>query len=52
MAQSAGKRMAFVFWNTHRIIFIKYLEKVKIINREYTRASLVRLKKEIEEKQF
>ncbi|CAK1586950.1 unnamed protein product [Parnassius mnemosyne] len=45
--QSAGKVMASVFWDAHRIIFIDYLGKGKIINSDYYIALLERLKDEI-----
>lgn len=45
--QSAGKVMASVFWNTHGILFIDYLEKGRTINSDYYCALLDRLKNEI-----
>jgi len=45
--QSAGKVMASVFWDTHGILFIDYLEKGKTINSDYYCALLDRLKDEI-----
>ena len=48
--QSAGKVMASVFWDTHGILFIDYLEKGKTINSDYYCALLDRLKKEITKK--
>lgn len=48
--QSAGKVMASVFWDTHGIIFIDYLEKGKTINSDYYIALLERLKAEIAQK--
>ena len=45
--QSAGKVMASVFWDTHGVIFIDYLEKGKSINSDYYIDLLVRLKEEI-----
>ena len=48
---SAGKVLAFVFWDAQGIMFIDYLEKVRTINSEYYIALLVRLKEEITKKQ-
>lgn len=48
--QSAGKVMASVFWDTHGVIFIDYLEKGKSINSDYYIDLLVRLKEEIAKK--
>ncbi|XP_012564110.2 histone-lysine N-methyltransferase SETMAR-like [Hydra vulgaris] len=48
--QSAGKVMASVFWDTHGIIFIDYLEKEKTINSDYYIALLERLTDEIAKK--
>lgn len=45
--QTAGKVMASVFWDTHGIIFIDYLEHGKTINSDYYIDLLVRLKAEI-----
>ena len=42
--------MASVFWDTHGILFIKYLEKGKTINRDYYMGLLDRLRAEIEKK--
>ena len=47
---SAGKVLASVFWDTHGILFIDYLEKGRTINSEYYMALLVRLKEEIAKK--
>lgn len=47
---SAGKVMASVFWDTHGILFIDYLEKGKTINSEYYMALLDRLSEEIKKK--
>ena len=47
---SAGKVMASVFWDSHGILFIDYLEKGNRINSEYYIALLVRLKEEIAKK--
>lgn len=47
---SAGKVLASVFWDSHGIIFIDYLEKGKTINSDYYIALLDRLKSEIEKK--
>ena len=44
---SAGKVLAFVFWDAQGIFFIDYLEKGRIINSVYHIASLMRLKLEI-----
>ena len=46
----AGKVMASVFWDAHRIIYIDYLEKGKYINSDYYIELLVRLKDEIAKK--
>ena len=47
---AAGKVMASVFWDSHGILFIDYLEKGKTINSEYYMALLERLKAEIDAK--
>ena len=47
---SAGKVLAFVFWEANGISFIKYLEKGRTIKSEYYMALLVRLKEEIAKK--
>ena len=47
MQTSAGKVLAFVFWDAQGILFINYLEKGRIINSEYYIALLVCLKEEI-----
>lgn len=47
---SAGKVMASVFWDSHGILFIDYVEKGKTINSEYYMALLERLKAEIDAK--
>ena len=44
--------MAFVFWDFSGILFIDYLEKGKIINSDYYRALLDRLKEEITKKRL
>ena len=48
--QSAGKVMASVFWNSHGIVYINYLEKEKYINSDYYIELLVRFKDEIAKK--
>ena len=45
--QRAGKVMASVFWDTHDILFIDYLEEGKTINSNYYIALLDRLNAEI-----
>ena len=47
---SAGKVLAFVFWDAHGILFIDYLERGRTIKSEYYMALLVRLKEEIAKK--
>ena len=47
---AAGKVMASVFWDSHGILFIDYLEKGETINSEYYMALLERLKAEIDAK--
>ena len=47
---AAGKVMASVFWDSHGILFIDYLEKGKTINSEYYMGLLERLKAEIDAK--
>ena len=47
---SAGKVWSSVFWDTHAILFIDYLEKGRTINGEYYMALLMRLKEEIAKK--
>ena len=42
--------MASVFWDSHSIIYIDYLEKGKYINSDYYIELLVRLKDEIAKK--
>ena len=44
--------MASVFWDTHEILFIDYLEKGKTINSERYIGQLMRLKNEIGEKRL
>ena len=51
MQTSAGKILAFIFWDTQGILFINYLEKGRTNNSEYYIALLVRLKEEIFKKQ-
>jgi len=50
LVPSAGRVMAMVFWNAEGILFIDYLEKGKIITREYYSNLLTRLDKETCEK--
>ena len=50
MQQSAGKVMASVFWNAHKVIFIDYLEKGRTIAGAYHAALLDRLIDEIRKK--
>ena len=45
---SAGKVLAFLFWDVQGILFINYFEKERTINSEYYIALLVRLKEEID----
>jgi histone-lysine N-methyltransferase SETMAR len=47
---SAGKVMAFVFWDAEGILFIDYLEKGKTITGEYYSNPLTRRDKKIREK--
>ena len=47
---SAGKVLAYVFWDAHSILFIGYLEEGRTINSEYNMAFKVRLKEEIAKK--
>ena len=51
MQTSAGKVLAFVFWDAQGILFINYLEKGRTINSEYYITLLVCLKEEIDKKQ-
>ena len=44
---SAGKFLDSVFWDSHGILFIDYLEKGGSINNEYHMVLLVRLKQTI-----
>lgn len=48
--ESAGKVMASVFWDSHGIIFIDYLEKGKTITGAYYASLLDRLNDEIKKK--
>ncbi|XP_014475531.1 PREDICTED: histone-lysine N-methyltransferase SETMAR-like, partial [Dinoponera quadriceps] len=48
--QSAGKVMAYVFWDAHCILFIEYLEKAQTINSNRYIGQLDRLKEEISKK--
>ena len=48
--QWAGKVMASLFWDAHRILFIDYLEKGKTINNEYYMALLNWLRAKIKKK--
>ncbi|KAF7282499.1 hypothetical protein GWI33_002602 [Rhynchophorus ferrugineus] len=48
--QSAGKSMASILWDTHRIIFIEYLVKGRTMNSDYYIALFDRSKAEIAEK--
>ena len=48
---SAGKVLAFVFWEMQGILFISYLETRRTMNREYYIALLLCLKEEIAKKQ-
>ena len=48
----AGKNMASVFWDAHRVLFIDYLEKCKTINSERYIGQLMRWKNEIGEKRL
>ena len=48
----AGKVMASVFWDTHGVLFIDYLEKGKTINIERYIGQLMCLKNEIGEKRL
>ena len=52
MQTSAGKILAFIFWNPQGILFIDYLEKDRTINSKYHMALLVCLKEEIGKKQL
>lgn len=47
---TAGKVMATIFWDSHGVIFIDYLEKGKTINSEYYTQLLDHLKEEIGKK--
>ena len=47
---SAGKVLAFIFWDAQGILFIDNLEKGRTINSEYHIALLVHLKEEIAKK--
>ena len=48
--KAASRVLASVFWDTHGIVFIDYLEKGRTINSEYYMALLLRLKEEIAKK--
>ena len=48
--QSSGKVMANVFWDTHGVIFMDYLEKVRTITGAYYAALLDRFVDEIRKK--
>lgn len=48
--QSAGKVLASIFWDSHGILFIDYLEHGKTINKQYYCALLDRLDTEIKAK--
>ena len=48
----AGKVMASVFWDSHGVFFIDYLEKGKTINSKRYIGQLMRLKNEIGEKRL
>ena len=48
--QTSADKVAFVFWNIHKILFIHYLQKSKTIIGEYYMALLDRLKEEIKKK--
>ena len=50
MQASAGKVLAFIFWDVQGFLFIDFLEKGKTINSEYYIALLVCLKEEIDKK--
>ena len=50
MQTSAGKVLAFIFWDAQGILLIDYLEKGRTINSEYYIALLVHLKEEIAKK--
>lgn len=47
---SVGKVLTLVFWDSHGILFIDYLDKWKTINSEYYIALLVQLKEKIAKK--
>ncbi|XP_055615314.1 histone-lysine N-methyltransferase SETMAR-like [Toxorhynchites rutilus septentrionalis] len=49
--RSAAKVLASVFWDTHGIIFIDYLQKRKTITGEYCAALLDKLNDDIKKKQ-
>ena len=50
MQTSAGKVLAFIFWEAQGILFVDYLEKRRTINRKYYIALLVCLMEEIAKK--
>lgn len=45
LLKSASKIIVSIFWDTHGILFLNYLEKAKTINREYNMTLLNSLKK-------
>ncbi|GFV24902.1 histone-lysine N-methyltransferase SETMAR [Trichonephila clavipes] len=47
---SAGKLMGTVFWDSHGVILINYLQKEKTITRAYHASLLDKLKAELAEK--
>lgn len=49
MQMLVGKVLTSVFWDSHGILFIDYLDKGKTIKSEYYIALLVQLKEEIAE---